>query len=138
MNCVDKLDQNKKSCQIDRKSKKWWHRIFFHFIDIAVVNAHVIYTQSTGTTITMKNFRRDISRELLNKTIVCKRQSKSTKKSRAEINTSLLYLTLFVWKNQLISRKYRQKEDVQNAAQEKKKLELNGCVQYVTFHFALQ
>lgn len=85
MNCVDKLDQNKKSCQIDRKSQKWWHRIFFHFIDIAVVNAHVIYTQSTGTTITMKNFRRDISRELLNKTIVCKRQSKSTKKSPAEI-----------------------------------------------------
>ncbi|CAI6357072.1 unnamed protein product [Macrosiphum euphorbiae] len=36
MNCVDKLNQNKKSCQIDRKSQKWWHRIFFHFIDIAV------------------------------------------------------------------------------------------------------
>ncbi|XP_008181107.1 piggyBac transposable element-derived protein 4-like [Acyrthosiphon pisum] len=85
MNCVDKLDQNKKSCQIDRKSQKWWHRIFFHFIDIAVVNSHVIYTQSTGTTITMKNFRRDISRELLNKTIVCKCQSKSTKKSPAKI-----------------------------------------------------
>lgn len=69
MNCVDKLDQNKKSCQIDRKSKKWWHRIFFHFLDIAVVNSHV-YKQSTGNTITMKNFRREISRELLNDIIV--------------------------------------------------------------------
>ncbi|CAI6357631.1 unnamed protein product [Macrosiphum euphorbiae] len=57
MNWVDKLNQNKKSCQIDCKSQKWWHRIFFHFIDIAVVNSHVIYTKSTGTTITMKNFR---------------------------------------------------------------------------------
>lgn len=47
MNCVDKLDQNKMSCQIYLKSQKWWHHIFFHFIDIAVVNAHVIYTQST-------------------------------------------------------------------------------------------
>lgn len=56
MNCVDKLDQNKKSCKIDRKSKKWWHRIFFHFLDIAVVNSHVVYKQSTGNIITMKNF----------------------------------------------------------------------------------
>lgn len=34
MNCVDKLDQNKKSCQIDRKSHKWWHRIFFIFLTL--------------------------------------------------------------------------------------------------------
>lgn len=85
MNCVDKLDQNKKSCQIDRKSKKWWHRIFFHFLDIAVVNSHIIYTQQTGNNITMKNFRRDISRELLNKILVSKRQTKNTTISPVEI-----------------------------------------------------
>jgi len=28
MNCVDKLDQYKKSCQIDGKIKKWWHTFF--------------------------------------------------------------------------------------------------------------
>jgi len=43
MNCVDEFDQNKKSCQVDRKAKKWWHELFFHFIDAAVVNSHVLY-----------------------------------------------------------------------------------------------
>lgn len=48
MNCVDKFDQNKKSCQIDRKAKKWWHRLFFHFIEAAVVNSHVLYKLQSG------------------------------------------------------------------------------------------
>ncbi|KAL4104361.1 hypothetical protein QTP88_019662 [Uroleucon formosanum] len=85
MNCVDKLDQNKKSCQIDRKSHKWWHRIFFHFLDIAVVNSHIVYTQATGNKMTMKNFRREISGQLLNTTIINKRKLKNTTKSPTEI-----------------------------------------------------
>jgi len=85
MNCVDKLDQNKKSCQIDRKSHKWWHRIFFHFLDIAVVNSHIVYTQATGNKMTMKNFRREISGQLLNSTIINKRKLKNTTKSPTEI-----------------------------------------------------
>lgn len=85
MNCVDKLDQNKKSCQIDRKSKKWWHRIFFHFLDIAVVNSHIVYTQATGNKMTMKDFRRNISGQLLSTTIVNKRKLKNTTKSPTEI-----------------------------------------------------
>jgi hypothetical protein len=51
MNCVDKFDQNKKSCQIDRKAKKWWHRLFFHFIDAAVVNSYVLYKLQSGNNI---------------------------------------------------------------------------------------
>jgi len=58
MNCVDKFDQNKKSCQIDRNAHKWWHRLFFHFIDAAIVNSHVIYKRTTNINITMKDFRR--------------------------------------------------------------------------------
>ncbi|XP_008189828.1 piggyBac transposable element-derived protein 4-like [Acyrthosiphon pisum] len=42
MNCVDKFDQNKKSCEINRKARKWWHRLFFHFIDTAIVNSHLL------------------------------------------------------------------------------------------------
>jgi hypothetical protein len=81
MNCVDKFDQNKKTCQIDRKSKKWWHRIFIHFIDVAVVNAHVIYTQKTGIKIKINDFRRQISSELFSKKIIEKRQMKQTSES---------------------------------------------------------
>jgi hypothetical protein len=53
MNCVDKLDQNKKSCQINRKSKICQHKIFFHFL--AIVNSHIVYTQATGNKMTMTN-----------------------------------------------------------------------------------
>lgn len=43
MNAVDKFDQNKGSYEVDRKSRKWWHRIFFYFLDACVVNSYVIY-----------------------------------------------------------------------------------------------
>ncbi|KAE9521818.1 hypothetical protein AGLY_017789 [Aphis glycines] len=62
-----------------KKARKWWHRLFFHFIDTAIVNSHVIYKQTTNTNITMKDFRREISRSLVSKTLVEKRavQNKS-------------------------------------------------------------
>ena len=80
MNCVDKFDQNKKSCQIDRKAHKWWHRLFFHFVDTAVVNSHVIYKKTTNKNITMKDFRREISKNLVAKTLVEKRASQNISK----------------------------------------------------------
>ncbi|CAG4971155.1 unnamed protein product [Parnassius apollo] len=42
MNLVDKFDQLKSCYAIERKSRKWWHRIFFHFVDCALVNSFVI------------------------------------------------------------------------------------------------
>lgn len=58
MGCVDKADQNKSAYNIDRRSKKWWHRIFWHFIDVTVVNAFIIYKQSQPDPgMTLKSFR---------------------------------------------------------------------------------
>ncbi|XP_043463998.1 piggyBac transposable element-derived protein 4-like [Leptopilina heterotoma] len=39
---VDKADMLKSLYEIDRKSKKWWHRLFWHLLDVAVTNAFVI------------------------------------------------------------------------------------------------
>jgi hypothetical protein len=80
MNC-DKFNQNKNKYQFDRKSKKRWHRIFINFIDVAVVNAHAIYTQKISIKIKMKDFRRKISCELVSKKIIEKRQIKQTSES---------------------------------------------------------
>lgn len=77
MNCVDKFDQNKKSYQIDRKSQKWWHRIFFFFFDSAIVNSRILYNEITKESMSMKDFRRQVSRELVAKTLVEKRRSSS-------------------------------------------------------------
>jgi hypothetical protein len=45
MNCVDHFGQLKSLYEINRKSKKWWHRIFFFFLDTAVVNAFILHKQ---------------------------------------------------------------------------------------------
>ncbi|KAF0690958.1 Uncharacterized protein FWK35_00038029, partial [Aphis craccivora] len=75
MNCVDKFDQNKKTYQIDRKSQKWWHRIFFFFFDATIVNARILYNEITNENMSMKEFRRNVSRDLVAKTLVEKRRS---------------------------------------------------------------
>lgn len=60
MNCVDRFDQMKAVYQISRKSKKWWHRIFFFFVDAAVVNAFVIHNCLPTERLDLKTFRRHI------------------------------------------------------------------------------
>ncbi|XP_030751366.1 piggyBac transposable element-derived protein 4-like [Sitophilus oryzae] len=65
MNFVDKFDQNLNLYKINRKSKKWWHRIFFYFLDAAVVNAFVLYKELHSPKISMKEFRRSVSQGLV-------------------------------------------------------------------------
>ncbi|XP_055377144.1 piggyBac transposable element-derived protein 4-like [Condylostylus longicornis] len=55
MGYVDKADMLKSVYEIDRKSKKWWHRIFF--VDVSVVNSHIIYkSRCEGNTMDLKIF----------------------------------------------------------------------------------
>jgi hypothetical protein len=45
VNCVDHFDELKSLYEINRKSKKWWHCIFFFFLDAMVVNAFILHKQ---------------------------------------------------------------------------------------------
>lgn len=45
MGFVDKVDMLKKCYVIDRKSKKWYHRIIWHFLDTTIVNSFIIYRE---------------------------------------------------------------------------------------------
>ena len=59
MGFVDKMDMLKSIYEVDRKSKKWWPRIFWYFVDISVVNAYIIFkNRSQGKSISLKLFRR--------------------------------------------------------------------------------
>lgn len=62
MGYVDKADMMKSTYQINRKSKKWWPRILWHFVDVAVVNSFIIYKQrlSDGSNVDLKSFRLSI------------------------------------------------------------------------------
>ena len=60
MGAVDKADVLKSLNEIGRKSHKWWHRIFFHYLDVAVVNASIIFKQMSDESMTLKTFKRRI------------------------------------------------------------------------------
>ena len=45
MGAIDKNDQLKKTYSIDRKSKRWWMRIFSHLFDICRLNAFIMHQQ---------------------------------------------------------------------------------------------
>ena len=43
MGYVDKADMLKSFYKISRKSKKWWHRIFWHIVDVTTVNSCITH-----------------------------------------------------------------------------------------------
>ena len=46
---VDWLDQRMAYYQFTRKSVRWWRKFFFWMVDVAIVNAHILYTTHTNT-----------------------------------------------------------------------------------------
>lgn len=66
MGYVDKADMMMSTYKIDRKSKKWYMRIFFHFLDLAVHNAFILFSaKSEGKSISLKNFRLAVATALI-------------------------------------------------------------------------
>ena len=86
MGAVDKADMLKSLYEIDRKSHKWWHRIFFHFLDVAVVNASITFKQMSDESMTLKTFKRRIIAGLI--------KSKGLKRSRESEDMSVNAMNL--------------------------------------------
>ena len=49
MGGVDLADQKRKAYTCSRKSEKWWFRLFWFLLDIAIVKAHIISTLTPGS-----------------------------------------------------------------------------------------
>lgn len=82
MGCVDKADMFKSFYEINRKSKKSWHRIFWHFVDVTVVNSFIIYKlNNPDTKMLLKDFRLVIVNEFVGFSNPKKRDRKPDKKS---------------------------------------------------------
>ena len=60
MGYVDKADMLKSLYGLDRKSKKWWHRIVFHFLDVALVNSYIILKNIHGAKLPLKAFKLNV------------------------------------------------------------------------------
>ena len=67
MGGVDKADQLLSYYGFSHRTAKWWRRAFFHLIEVAVVNAFILYRQSTqvGTKLTHERFRVELAKQLL-------------------------------------------------------------------------
>ena len=47
------------------RSVKWWKRVFFHLIDVALVNSHILYKVATQSKITQLDFRVSVAKSLI-------------------------------------------------------------------------
>ena len=68
MGGVDKHDMLRQLCEINRKSMKWWNRLFFGSLDMAVVNTYVVHNASKEQQLLFLKFRRDLAMGLLTRT----------------------------------------------------------------------
>ena len=46
------------------KSMKWWKRVFFHLMDLSLVNAHILHSLAGGR-LTQLQFRQEVAQSLL-------------------------------------------------------------------------
>lgn len=67
MGYVDKTDMLKSFYELDRKCRKWWHRIFWYLVDICVLNSYKLYDETCATNerMSLKNFRLDVASGLI-------------------------------------------------------------------------
>ena len=47
------------------RSVKWWKRVFFHLVDVVLVNSHILYKEATQSKITQLDFRLAVARGLI-------------------------------------------------------------------------
>jgi hypothetical protein len=66
MGGVDRSDQYAKTYHIARKSKKWYRKLFFHLLDMAITNAWLVFKKlKEENAISQADFRRRLMEEML-------------------------------------------------------------------------
>ncbi|KAJ8918212.1 hypothetical protein NQ315_014080 [Exocentrus adspersus] len=65
MGAVDRTDMLQSSIESVRKSVKWYKKLFFHLLDMPLLNAHTIYKIKTGEAISIADFQVKLVKEIL-------------------------------------------------------------------------
>ena len=82
MGGVDLADSKRKVYSCSQKSKKWWHRLFYFFLDVGIVNAHILETESAHcASRSQKEFRIDLAKEMMVQHTSRKRKGRSSVES---------------------------------------------------------
>lgn len=68
MKLIDKLDMKISIVECVRKSIKWYKKVFFHMMDLSILNCYNMYLVKTGkNNVTLKDFIMKIIRQILEK-----------------------------------------------------------------------
>lgn len=67
MGGVDKSDMLLSTTETVRKSIKWYKKVFFHLLDISVLNSHCLFKVKTGSGINLLDFQRQLIKEIIEK-----------------------------------------------------------------------
>ncbi|KAK9680279.1 Transposase IS4 [Popillia japonica] len=67
MGSVDKIDMLLSSVECIRKTIKWYKKIFFHLLDLAVTNSYAMYNVKTGNRISLADFQLELIRQIIEK-----------------------------------------------------------------------
>jgi len=67
MGNIDKCDMLLNSVECVRKSMKWFKKIFFHLVDLCLLNSFSAYKTVSGKNIPIANFQLELIRQILNK-----------------------------------------------------------------------
>ena len=62
---VDRSDQMLSYYSFERKTIKWWKKLFFHLFDLAVVNAHILYNKASNKQMSLEIFYEKVAEGLL-------------------------------------------------------------------------
>jgi len=62
---VDRSDQMLSYYSFERKTIKWWKKLFFHLFDLAIVNAHILHNKTSKKKMSLEVFYEKVAKGLL-------------------------------------------------------------------------
>lgn len=88
MGGVDHFDQLLQCYSISQKSRRWWLKLFYHFVDCVIVNSFILYnlerTNNGQKTVPQIQFRSTLANQLISD--FCSRKDRGRKTSVARSN----------------------------------------------------
>lgn len=87
---VDKSDMMIGSVECVRKTVKWYKKLFFHMVDVCLLNSYLYYKRATGKRIPFCTFMHDLVDEILQKYGTVTKVSRGRSASAISLPDSLL------------------------------------------------
>ncbi|XP_021377035.1 piggyBac transposable element-derived protein 4-like [Mizuhopecten yessoensis] len=85
MGAVDRCDQMVANGSFDRRTLKWWKKVCFHMIGLAVLNSYILYKSRTRHPVHQSIFRRELVNQLMEVSELSGAAPRGRKRTSAEI-----------------------------------------------------